>query len=99
MSLLNITKVFNRIKLTSNEDFTIPETATMFCSGGGIFRNGIAVGNNNSIIPGSIRFTENKLQYKKFENWINITGNFDNNCKENSIVIFGSDGEIKDTNI
>jgi len=96
---LEKSRTFHRLKLTSNEEFTIPETATLFCSGGGIFRNGIAIGNNNSIIPGSIRFSENKLQYLKNEGWLNITGFFEDNCRENSIAKFGNDGELKDTNI
>ena len=90
---------FHRLNITSRENFTIPDTAALFCSGGGIFQNGITVGNNNSIIPGTIRFNKNKLQYKKIEDWLNITGFFENNSKENSIVKFGSDGELKDTNI
>lgn len=96
---LEKTRTLHRLKLTSNQDFTIPETATLFCSGGGIFRNGIAIGSNTSIIPGSIRFSENKLQYLKNEGWLNITGFFEDNCRENSIAKFGTDGELKDTNI
>jgi hypothetical protein len=96
---LEKSRTFHRLKLTDNEDFTIPETASLFCSGGGIFRNGIAIGNNNSIIPGSIRYSENKLQYLKNEGWLNVTGFFENNCRENSIAKFGSDGELKDTSI
>lgn len=90
---------FHRLKLTYDENLTIPETAALFCSGGGIFRNGIAVGNNNSIIPGSIRYSENKLQYLKNEGWLNVSGFFEDNCRENSIAKFGNDGELKDTNI
>ena len=91
--------IYNRLQLTHNEEFTIPETASLFCSGGGIFRNGLAIGNNNSIIPGSIRYNDNKIQYLKNEGWINVTGFFNNNSRENSIVKFGNDGELTDTNI
>lgn len=91
--------VYHRLRLTSNEEFTIPDTATFFCSGGGIFRNGIAIGGNSSIIPGSIRYNDDKLQYLKNEGWVNITGFFENNCRENSIAKFGSDGVLTDTNI
>lgn len=91
--------IYNRLHLTNNEEFTIPETASLFCSGGGIFRNGLAIGNNNSIIPGSIRYNDNKIQYLKNEGWINVTGFFNNNSRENSIVKFGNDGELTDTNI
>lgn len=97
--LIEKSPVYNRLQLTSNEEFTIPETSALFCSGGGIFRNGIAIGNNNSIIPGSIRYNENKVQYLKNEGWINITGFFENNCRENSIAKFGNGGELSDTNI
>lgn len=90
--------IYNRLQITNNEEFTIPETASLFCSGGGIFRNGLAIGNNKSIIPGSIRYNDNKIQYLKNEGWINVTGFF-NNSKENSIVKFGKDGELNDTNI
>lgn len=96
---LEPSRIFHRLNITSNENFTIPDTAALFCSGGGIFQNGIAVGNNNSIIPGSIRYNKNKLQYKKIEDWLNVTGFFENNCKENSIAKFGSNGELTDTNI
>jgi hypothetical protein len=89
----------HRLMITSNENFTIPDTASLICLGGGIFKNGIAIGNNNSIIPGSIRYNNNKLQYKKLEDWVNISESFVNNCKEHSIAKFGSDGELKDTNI
>lgn len=91
--------IYSRLQLTNNEEFTIPETASLFCSGGGIFRNGLAIGNNNSIIPGSIRYNDNKIQYLKNEGWINVTGFFNNKSKENSIVKFGNDGELTDTNI
>ena len=93
------TKTYHRLRLTSNEEFTIPETVALFCSGGGIFRNGIAIGSNESIIPGSLRFVNNKLQYLKNEGWLNVSGFFENNCRENSIAKFGRDGELTDTNI
>lgn len=96
---LEKSRIFNRLKITSNEEFTIPETASLFCSGGGIFRKGIAMGSSKSIIPGSIRFLNDKLQYLKFNGWLNITGFFEQNCRENSIVKFGSDGELEDTDI
>lgn len=93
--------IYNRIKITNNENFTIPETASLFCSGGAYFRNGIAIGNNSSIIPGSMRYNvnNNKLQFLNNEGWFNITGFSDNNCKENSIVKFKDNGIISDTNI
>jgi hypothetical protein len=113
---LQTAKTFSRLNITSNEEFTIPETASLFCSGGGIFRKGITVGNSNSIIPGSLRFVNNQLQYRTSNGWINMTGfiNNDNdssnsnnkglsenisiiNNKENSILKFGSNGELKDT--
>jgi hypothetical protein len=80
-------KTFSRLNITNNEEFTIPETASLFCAGGGIFRNGIAVGNNNSIIPGSIRFTNNQLQYRTSTGWVNITGLVinDNNLNSNNL--------------
>jgi hypothetical protein len=114
---LQTAKTFSRLNITSNEEFTIPETAALFCSGGGIFRKGITVGNSNSIIPGSLRYTNNQLQYRTSSGWINITGfiNNDNNYatdkeglinnsliinnKENSIVKFGSNGELKETSL
>ena len=114
---LQTAKTFSRLNITNNDEFTIPETSALFCAGGGIFRKGIAVGNSNSIIPGSIRFTDNQLQYRISTGWINITGfivnnndnsiddnNDDNksliqniNDKENSIIKFGSNGELKET--
>ena len=96
---LEPSRIFNRLMITGNENFTIPDTASLYCAGGGIFQNGIAIGNNNSIIPGSIRYNDNKLQYKKKEDWVNISFSFENKFIENSITKFGSDGELKDTNI
>lgn len=99
-SIMKKSRIYDRIWITNNENFTIPDTASLFCSGGGIFRNGIAVGSNNSIIPGSIRFDDNKLQYLRNEGWLNISGLYKNSDnKENSIVTVGNDDELKSTDI
>lgn len=81
---IEISPIYNRLHLTNNQEFTIPETASLFCSGGGIFRNGIAIGNNNSNIPGSIRFNNNKLEYLKNEEWANLLEFNNSNIPANS---------------
>jgi len=97
--VLNKTRILNRLNITYDEEFTIPETAALFCAGGGFFRNGIVVGNNNSTIPGSMRSCEDKLQHRKLNKWVTLAGFSEDNCKENSIVKFGKEGELEDTNI
>ena len=107
---MNNSKVLDRIKITNNEDFTIPETASLYCSGGGIFKKGISIGSNQSIIPGSIRFINDKLEYRKSDKWVNISFETKEETLEenkevklkdkiNSLLKFGLDGEIKETPI
>ena len=97
--MLRKTREIDRIKINHREEFTIPETAALFCSGGGIFMKGISIGDNKSVIPGSIKFSENKLQFLNCDKTLNITGYTENNCKENSIVKFSKNGEITNTDI
>lgn len=100
---MNNSKVLDRLKITNSEDFTISETASLFCSGGGIFKKGISVGNNESIIPGSIRFIDDTLEYRKNDKWVHITWENKENStdadKINSLVKIGLDGELKETPI
>ena len=91
-------KVFSRIHITNSEEFTIPETASLCCAGGGIFRKGLAIGNNDSIVPGSMRFANDRLQYRTSNDWYNIYG-FNEEPKENSIIKAGLNGELKKTQL
>ena len=100
---LQISKTFDRLNITNNEEFTIPESSSLFCSGGGIFKKGIAVGNNKSIIPGSIRFINNILQYRKLNGWYSILGfpylEGNQEISNNNLIIKNSNGELKETQI
>ena len=93
------TRIFDRLKIKNNEEFTIPETAALFCSGGGFFCNGIVIGCNTSCTPGALRSINNKLQFRQLEKWVTVANINECECKENSIITFGECGELKDTNI
>ncbi len=95
----SISRIYDKLLLKNDEKFTIPDTATLFCSGGGYFRKGIAIGNNNSNIPGSMRYNNGNLQVKISDEWLTLTGFFNNNCLPTSLVVFGENGNILDSEI
>lgn len=67
-------RVYDKIKITNDEKFTIPETSSIFCNGGATFRQGITIGNNNATSEGSIRYNTEleRMQYKTKNNWFNL---------------------------
>ena len=92
-------RVFDKIHLTNNSDFKIPETAGIVCNGGGYFHQGIAIGNNNSDIPGSLRYNHDGLELKDKDRWINLKG-FDNKEEfTNSIIVLNEDNLLQTTNL
>ena len=90
---LNKSRIYDRLKLTNSQDLTIPESATLFCAGGGIFQNGIVIGNNNSVIPGTIKYNS-KLEYLKNNEWVTLIGHNNNNYKQNSILLYDENGNV-----
>ena len=92
------TAVYDRLKINNDQNLTIPETASLFCSGGAVFRKGVAIGDNDSIIPGTLRYNDNTLQVRKFEDWKTITTQ-QGTGEDSSIVTFNKDGEIQGSNI
>jgi hypothetical protein len=92
------TAVYDRLKINNDQNLTIPETASLFCSGGAVFRKGVAIGDNDSIIPGTLRYNDNTLQVRKFEDWKTITTQ-QGTGEDSSIVTFNEDGEIQGSDI
>ena len=91
--------IFDKIQLTNSLDFKIPETASIVCNGGGYFGQGIAIGNNTSDIPGSLRYNSNGLELKLDDNWVNIKGFDVQDGFANSIIILNDDNLLQSSNI
>ena len=90
---------FERLELTDNSDLKIPETSTLLCYGGGFFGRGIAIGNNNSSIPGSLRYNNQSLQLRHTNNWVNIKGFVYSSDRYNSLIKLNEDNVLENTNI
>lgn len=91
--------IFDKIQLTNSLDFKIPETASIVCNGGGYFGQGIAIGNNESDIPGSLRYNFNGLEFKLEDSWVNIKGFSIGDGFANSIIIMNDDNLLETSNI
>lgn len=91
--------IFDKIQLTNSLDFKIPETASIVCNGGGYFKKGIAIGNNESDIPGSLRYNFNGLELKLDDSWVNIKGFDVGNGFANSIIIVNDNNLLQTSNI
>lgn len=96
--LIKKTESYNRVLITNDSKFTIPETASLVCRGGGLFNGGVQIGNNNATMNGTLRYNGNGLQIR--HNSFRKVATFEPGTdQEDSIVKFSSTGEIESTNI
>lgn len=97
--LLTSSRVVDRILIRNNEEFTIPETASLVCRGAGLFNGGLQIGTNNSITPGSIRYDNDYLQILKKTGWSNVITSSETSASDNVITVLNSEGELQGSNI
>lgn len=92
-------KSLRRLELTYDADLKVPDCAALLCHGGAVFGRGISIGNNNSSIPGSLRYNEDTLQLRHDNTWVNVKGFVYGSNKINSVVKINEDNFLENTDI
>lgn len=83
-----------RVEAIWDVPFTDPVTYGLRVRGGAIFDQGIVVGDNDTFVPGAVRFRDNDLQFRRFDGWTKIPTFPISGFVDNVILVGGSDGEI-----
>lgn len=75
--------------------FTDPVTYGLRTKGGAIFEQGLVVGDNDTVIPGALRFRDGGLQTRVFDKWMKLAGVDITPGVEDAIVTFDEKGDLQ----